>query len=76
MLEPGGWGPGEKAAECSVRNLRTQDLIDLTASAGRECAGSNHQLPLRRDSGRSPGEALRAFKQHIDSACAMADLPP
>lgn len=76
MLEPGGWGAGEKAAECSVGNSRRQDLTDLTALAGRESAGSNHQLPLRRDLGRSPGEVLRAFMQHIESACAVAGLPP
>lgn len=42
----GTWrlGPGEKAAECSVGNSRRWDLIDLRASAGRESAGSNHQL--------------------------------
>lgn len=76
MLEPEGWGPGEKAAECSLGNSGRQDLIDLTASAGRESAGSNHQLPLKRDLGRPPGQVLRAFMQHIDSACAMAGLPP
>lgn len=76
ILERGGWGSGEKAAECSMGNSRKWHLIDLTASAGRESAGSNHQLPLRRDLGRSPGEVLRAFKpsEHWFSMCN--GMPP
>lgn len=65
--DPGttGWGAVEKAADYLVGNQRRGDLRGLTVSTGRERAGANHQLPLRR-----------ASRQHIDSACAMAGIPP